>query len=281
MTKYIHTLACKDKPNIIKLVCDFVANYQGNILEMEQHVDQADSMFFLRLVWESSHNLEPTKLTQQFSEYMPVELINNNFHLLGKKTRVAILVSKLDHCLFDILMRHSNSEWDIEIPIVISNHNDLEDMCNQWQVPFLHLPIVKDKHSQEQQILNKLAELKIDTIVLARYMQILTSNFVSQYPNAIINIHHSFLPAFIGAKPYHQAHKQGVKMVGATSHYVTDNLDEGPIICQDTTPVNHTHSINDFIHMGKDVEKKVMTSALSAHFNHKIIVIGNKTIIFR
>lgn len=281
MPKYIHTLALKDRPNIIKQVCDFVSNYNGNILEMEQHVDQIDALFFLRLVWETELELQPEQLTNEFTKHMSGELIANKFRLFGEKMRVAVLVSKLDHCLFEVLMRYQNSEWPIEIPVVISNHPDLSHMCQQWQVPFLHIPITTNKAEQEQQILAKLSELEIETVVLARYMQILTPNFVAHYPNTIINIHHSFLPAFIGAKPYHQAHKQGVKMVGATSHYVTDELDKGPIICQDTTPVNHTHSVSDFVHMGKDVEKKVLVNALSAHFSHRIIVIGNKTVIFR
>lgn len=281
MNKFIQLLACKDQALIVKQVCEFIANHSGNILEMEQHVDQTDQMFFLRIVWETQNQYTGAELSERFSESISIEVIHSQFIMVGIKQRVAVLVSKMDHCLFEILMRYQNKEWDIEIPLVISNHPDLKTLCDRWQIPFLHLPILSDKTEQETQILTKLSELKIDTVVLARYMQILTTNFVNEYPNAIINIHHSFLPAFIGSKPYHKAHAQGVKMVGATSHYVTEDLDKGPIISQDTTAVNHTHSIADFIHMGKDVEKKVLIDALSAHFEHRIIVIGNKTIVFR
>ena len=279
--QYIQTLACQDRPNIIKEVCEFVAKFSGNILEMEQHVDQTEGLFFLRLVWETEKSLTPEGLTAEFAQHMPETLLANKFCPKQHKTRVAILVSKMDHCLFELLMRFHKGEWAIELPIVLSNHPDLEELCTKFNIPYKYLPINGNKPEQEQQILDILAELAIDTVILARYMQILTPNFIAHYPNAIINIHHSFLPAFIGAKPYHQAYQQGVKMVGATSHYVTDQLDKGPIICQDTTPVNHTHSVADFIHMGKDVEKQVLIKAVTAHFEHRIIVIDNKTIVFR
>ncbi len=281
MNKYIQTIACQDKPNLIKEICDFIASFHGNIIEMEQHVDKTEGLFFLRVSWETEVKLEPNNMEALFAKHLSTKLHSNNFKDASHKIQIAILVSKMDHCLLELLMRHQNSEWAIEIPMVISNHPDLKTICDRWQIPFTHVPANGDKAKQEQAILKILDKLKIEAIVLARYMQILTSNFVQNYPNRIINIHHSFLPAFIGAKPYHQAHKQGVKMVGATSHYVTDELDKGPIICQDTTPVNHSHEIEDFIHMGKDVEKRVLVDALTAHIEHKIIVINNKTIIFR
>lgn len=281
MNRYIINMACNDQPNLVKNTCQFISDRFGNIIEMEQHVDQTEAMFFLRVSWETKQQQSTQELLAAFKQHMQIDQISCAFYDMDEKIRMAIMVSKLDHCLFDIIMRHQNNEWPAIIPIVISNHSELGSICNKFKIPFAHLPINADKAKQEQQVLELLAQNKIELVVLARYMQILTSNFVNQYPNNIINIHHSFLPAFIGAKPYHQAHKQGVKMVGATSHYVTEELDKGPIIAQDITSVSHSHDVNDFIHMGKDVEKKVLALALKAHLDRRIIVFKNKTIVFR
>lgn len=281
MYNYILNLACYDQPNLILKVCEFITRNFGNIIEMEQHVDQTEEIFFLRVSWETAVNKTSSQLLLEFKQHMSISMISCDFYLKNKSIRMAILVSKLDHCLFEIIMRNQNKEWPATIPIVISNHPDLEDLCLKFQIPFKHMPICGDKADQEKEVIRTLKEHDIELVVLARYMQILSGNFVNSYPNSIINIHHSFLPAFIGAKPYHQAHKQGVKMVGATSHYVTEELDRGPIICQDITSVDHSHDIKDLILMGKDVEKKVLCSALKAHLERRIIIFKNKTVVFR
>ena len=281
MPNYVQIIACPDQPGIIKNICDFIGKYDGNIIELEQHIDEEESMFFLRCLWQSPEQLDPNAIELELKHKLAMPSIYSSTHVVSQHMNMAVLVSKMDHCLFEILMRHQNNEWPVNIPIVISNHPDLAEMCAKFNVPFRHIPINGDKQKQEQEIMQLIAKYKIDCIVLARYMQILSEDFVNAYPNAIINIHHSFLPAFIGAKPYHQAHKKGVKIVGATSHYVTAELDQGPIISQDIAKIDHTHSIANVVHLGKDIERKVLSEAIKAHIEHKIIVINNKTVVFR
>jgi len=200
---------------------------------------------------------------------------------LEDKTRIAIFVSKYDHCLNEILWRHKMGEFQVDIGLIVSNHPDLEPLANQYQIPFYHFPMNKEnKVEQEIKELKLLAEHKADTVILARYMQILSSNFVSAYPNKIINIHHSFLPAFIGSNPYKQAFRRGVKIIGATSHYVTEDLDEGPIISQDIIRISHKDTLKDLIRKGRDLERLVLARALHYHFEHRVLVIGRKTVIF-
>jgi formyltetrahydrofolate deformylase len=198
-----------------------------------------------------------------------------------QKPRMALFISKYDHCLYDILGRYSAGELNLEIPLIISNHEDLQSVAERFEIPFEYVPFTKEIKAQgEQQQLDLLAKYQIDFVVLARYMQIITPNLIAAYKNKIINIHHSFLPAFPGAKPYHSAFKRGVKIIGATSHYVTEELDEGPIIEQDITRVSHSHSIEDFIMKGRDLERMVLARAIKLHSERKTIVYNNKTVVF-
>lgn len=281
MPSFIQTVACNDQPNLIKQTCTFISSNQGNILEMEQYVDQAEGIFFLRVSWETNLAITSEQVLHHYKHHMQIDMLSCNCYLKQDKIRMAVLVSKNDHCLFDIIMRYHNHEWPAVIPCVISNHPDLGELCEKFSIPFKYIPINDDKLKQEKKVLATLHENNIELVVLARYMQILTGNFVNAYANNIINIHHSFLPAFVGAKPYHQAFEKGVKMIGATSHYVTEDLDQGPIIAQDIKMVNHSHTIGDLIHMGKDVEKKVLYHAIKAHLERKVLVFNNKTIVFR
>jgi formyltetrahydrofolate deformylase len=194
---------------------------------------------------------------------------------------MAVFVSKYNHCLYDILARYQAGDWHVEIPFIISNHQDLESVAKQFNIPYFHIPVTKDTKMQaEQKQLQLLKEFEVDFIVLARYMQIISPEMIQTYPNKIINIHHSFLPAFAGAKPYHAAYDRGVKIIGATSHYVTEELDAGPIIEQDITTVSHVHSVQDFILKGRDLEKIVLSKAITKHLDRKTIVYHNKTVIF-
>jgi len=198
-----------------------------------------------------------------------------------EKPKMALFVSKYDHCLYDILGRYASGELHVDIPIIISNHNDLKPIADAFNVPFKHIPVTKgNKAEAEAEQLALLKDHNIELIILARYMQILSANFVDQFPNKIINIHHSFLPAFPGAKPYHSAYERGVKIIGATSHYVTSDLDEGPIIEQEIVRVSHVHNVNDFILKGRDLEKIVLSRAIKHHIQRKVLVYNNKTVIF-
>ena len=195
--------------------------------------------------------------------------------------KIALFVSKHSHCFYDMLSRYQSGEWQVEIPVIISNHPNFEKAAKHISIPFFHIPITKEnKLSQEQKTLAILKDYNVDLIVLARYMQILSNNFIEQYENKIINIHHSFLPAFPGSRPYHSAYKRGVKIIGATSHYVTVDLDAGPIIAQDVEHVSHSDSINELIRKGSDIEKIVLARAIWKHINHKTLVYNNRTIIF-
>ena len=217
-----------------------------------------------------------------FSETL-VDTFNLKWRIYSadKKPRMALFVSKYDHCLYDILGRYNSGELFLEIPFILSNHIDLKPIADSFKIPFYHIPVTKDsKQIAEQKQLELLESHNIDFIVLARYMQIVSGMLIDKFPNKIINIHHSFLPAFVGAKPYHSAYKRGVKIIGATSHYITEELDAGPIIEQDVTHVSHSHSINDLISKGRDLEKIVLSNAIKLHANRKVMVFNNKTVIF-
>ena len=202
-------------------------------------------------------------------------------HFGDEKPRMALFVSKYNHCLYDLLIRYYSGELQVEIPFIVSNHNDLRYIADQFDIPFHHIPVSKQKKAEaEEEQLRLLKKHKVDFIVLARYMQIVTAKLIAEFPNKIINIHHSFLPAFAGAKPYHAAFNRGVKIIGATSHYVTEELDAGPIIEQDTTRVSHVHRVHDFIEKGRDLEKLVLSRAVHLHVNRKTMVYNNKTVIF-
>ena len=274
---------CKDQKGIIAAVTNFILKVEGNITYIDQHVDVDQNVFFMRLDCElmnESWNVESIKTNFQ-------ESIANDFDMSwqlynkDQKPKMALFVSKYEHCLFDILGRYSAGELPLEIPLIISNHEDLKPIADRFNIPFYHVPFTKDnKIEGEKQHIALLQQYDIDVIVLARYMQIITPQLISLYKNKIINIHHSFLPAFPGAKPYHSAFKRGVKIIGATSHYVTEELDEGPIIEQDITRVLHSHSIEDFIMKGKDLERIVLSRAIKLHAERKTMVYSNKTVIF-
>lgn len=277
-------MTCKDKPGIVAHITNFLSQNHGNIIELQQHVDREENIFCMRLEWDLSQFTVPASgLTDYFNKHIAplYENISWNIYFSNYRHRVAIFVSKLSHCLYDLLARYKSGELNIETPIIISNHKDLELDCQAFQLPFYYFPITpENKHKQEEAELKLLESHNVHLIILARYMQILSERFVNTYPNRIINIHHSFLPAFPGARPYHSAYQRGVKIIGATSHYVTTELDEGPIIEQDVIRVTHEDSIDDLIQKGKDLEKIVLSRAVKYHLQHRILVYNNKTVVF-
>lgn len=281
--KVIILINCKDQPNIIATVTSFVANNGGNIVYIDQHVDRVQDTFFMRLEGEfENSDFSIEKFKAQFKNTL-AEKFNMKWRIYKSvaKLKMAIFVSKYDHCLYDLLGRYNSGELGLEIPFIVSNHNDLKPIADNFKIPFYHIPVTKDtKAEAEEKQLQLLDEYNIDFIVLARYMQIVSEKLIDKYQSKIINIHHSFLPAFVGAKPYHSAYKRGVKIIGATSHYVTEELDAGPIIEQDVAHVSHDHSIQDLIAKGRDLEKIVLSSAVKLHAKRKVMVYNNKTIIF-
>ncbi|GLB53877.1 formyltetrahydrofolate deformylase [Neptunitalea chrysea] len=283
MHKILILIHCKDTSGIIATVTNYIYNSGGNIVYIDQHVDSENGIFFMRLesVFDSSdfnYDLFKTNFGTEIGDTYQMKW---KMYTSDYTPKMALFVSKYDHCLYDILSRYNAREWNVEIPLIISNHPDLEPVAHNFKIPYHHVPVTKDtKKEAEAKQIALLKEFNIDFIVLARYMQIVSEKIITLYPNKIINIHHSFLPAFVGAKPYHSAFKRGVKIIGATSHYVTEELDAGPIIEQDVTRVTHTHSIKDLIMKGKDLEKIVLSRAIKLHIERKTIVHDNKTIIF-
>ncbi|WP_299160886.1 formyltetrahydrofolate deformylase [uncultured Eudoraea sp.] len=274
---------CPDQSGIISAITGFIHNKGGNIVYLDQHVDEELSVFFMRLESEfSDKTIEFSKFKEEFETKLalPYEMIWS-IHPGNLKPRMAIFVSKYNHCLYDLLSRYKSGELDVEIPFILSNHADAKHIAEQFEIPFYFVPVTKEsKAAAEKEQLELLKSHKTDFIVLARYMQILSSKIIDHFPNKIINIHHSFLPAFAGAKPYHAAFERGVKIIGATSHYVTEALDAGPIIEQDVTMVSHSHRVKDFIAKGRDLEKIVLSRAVQLHVNRKTMVYNNKTVIF-
>ncbi|MGB5459994.1 MAG: formyltetrahydrofolate deformylase [Eudoraea sp.] len=274
---------CPDQSGIISAITGFIHNKGGNIVYLDQHVDEELSVFFMRLESEfSDKTIEFSKFKEEIETKLalPYEMIWS-IHPGNLKPRMAIFVSKYNHCLYDLLSRYKSGELDVEIPFILSNHADAKHIAEQFEIPFYFVPVTKEsKASAEKEQLELLKSHKTDFIVLARYMQILSSKIIDHFPNKIINIHHSFLPAFAGAKPYHAAFERGVKIIGATSHYVTEALDAGPIIEQDVTMVSHSHRVKDFIAKGRDLEKIVLSRAVQLHVNRKTMVYNNKTVIF-
>ncbi len=283
MRKTTLLINCPDKKGIIATVTNFIVAKKGNTVYIEQHIDRELGEFFMRL--ECEFDQDEKKLVQ-FKESFNAEVADHyNMHWemydIDQKPNMALFVSKYDHCLYDILGRFTSGELKINIPVIMSNHLDLKPIADAFNVPFEHIPVTKENKKQaEKQQLELLKVHKIDFVVLARYMQILSPDFVNQFPNKIINIHHSFLPAFPGAKPYHSAYERGVKIIGATSHYVTSDLDEGPIIEQEVVRVSHIHNVAHFILKGRDLEKIVLSRAIKYHIERKVLVYNNKTVIF-
>src|SRR5690554_2855210 len=251
---------CRDHKGIVVSVTEFIHKNNGNILYLDQHVDHKKNEFFMRVQWDLTDFAIPTEKISDYFSTLVGERYNMNYDLYfaDKPQRLAIFISHLPHCVYDILSRVSSQEWNVEIPLIISNHEKLRHVAEEFNIPFYHIPITKDnKIEQEQNILSLLAKHKIDLVILARYMQILSKSFIQSFPHQVINIHHSFLPAFPGAKPYHSAYERGVKLIGATSHYVTPELDGGPIIAQGVTEVTHKDTVDNMKRKGFDLEKIV------------------------
>ncbi len=273
---------CPDQKGLVSMITGFIAQYRGNIISLNEHVDSYDKTFFLRVVWDmEGFDIPEEELDVAFQPVGKKFHANWNILFTGRKLRIAVMVSKYEHCLQELLWRQRLSESAYEIPLIISNHPDLEDLAAYHRIPYHVFPITKEtKAEQEQAELKLLKENNIDAIVLARYMQVLTSTFVEHYPSRIINIHHSFLPAFMGGNPYKQAYERGVKIIGATSHYVTEDLDEGPIIEQDIIRISHRDSVDDLKRRGRDLERIVLAKAVNYHAEHRILVNGKKTVVF-
>ena len=276
-------LHCPDKPGILAEVTDFITVNKGNIIYLDQYVDHVENIFFMRIEWELKDFLVPQEKIEDYFRTLYGQKYEMDFRLYfsDEKPRMAIFVSKMSHCLFDMLARYTAGEWNVEIPLIISNHPDLQHVAERFGIPFYLFPITKEtKEEQERKEMELLAKHNITFIVLARYMQVISEQMINAYPNKIINIHHSFLPAFVGAKPYHAAFQRGVKIIGATSHYVTTELDAGPIIEQDVVRITHKDSIEDLVNKGKDLEKIVLSRAVQKHIERKILAYKNKTVIF-
>ncbi len=276
-------LHCPDKPGILAEVTDFITVNKGNIIYLDQYVDHVENIFFMRIEWELKDFLVPQEKIEDYFRTLYAQKYEMDFRLYFSdvKPRMAIFVSKMSHCLFDMLARYTAGEWNVEIPLIISNHPDLQHVAERFGIAFYLFPITKEtKEEQERKELELLAKHNITFIVLARYMQVISEQMINAYPNKIINIHHSFLPAFVGAKPYHAAFERGVKIIGATSHYVTTELDAGPIIEQDVVRITHKDSVEDLVNKGKDLEKIVLSRAVQKHIERKVLAYKNKTVIF-
>lgn len=274
---------CPDQAGIISAITGFINTNGGNILYLDQYVDRMNGIFYMRIEWDLDDFVIPKDKIADYFNTLYASRFDVTFSISFSKSiqRMAIFVSKMSHCLYDLLARYTAGEWDVEIPLIISNHPDLSNIGKQFNIPFEVIPITKEtKAEQEAKEFELLDKYGIDFIVLARYMQVLSEDFINRYPNRIINIHHSFLPAFVGAKPYLQAFERGVKLIGATSHYVTAELDAGPIIEQDITRITHKDTVEDLAHKGRDLEKIVLSRAVEKHIQRKILAYKNKTIIF-
>ena len=275
-------ISCPDRKGLVATVSDFVFRHNGNIVHTDEHTDTELGRFLMRVEWAnegfdlSQQDFAPafTPIAERFE--MQWRVAPSNDH-----PRMAIFVSKYDHCLADLLYRQQSGELACEIPLIISNHADCQKLADFYRIPYVVIPVTKEtKQQAEAEQLRLLREHKIELIVLARYMQVLSTEFIRQYPNRIINIHHSFLPAFVGAKPYHQAFERGVKLIGATSHYVTEVLDDGPIIEQDVARISHRDALDDLLQKGRDLEKVVLSRGVRWHLENRVLLYGNKTVVF-
>jgi formyltetrahydrofolate deformylase len=275
-------IACRDAKGLVAGITDLLYANGANLLDADQHSDAADGTFFMRVAFDlTGFGLARDEIGPKVEELLTPHGPQVQVRFSDQKKRLAILVSKTDHCLYDLLLRHQGGQLTCEIPAVISNHTKLQRVAEHFDVPFLHLPITPEtKPQQEAHLLAALEEHRVDLVVLARYMQILSPTVVDRYAGRIINIHHSFLPAFKGARPYHQAHARGVKVIGATGHYVTAELDQGPIICQDVVHVSHRDTVKDLVHKGQDLEEVVLARAVRWHVEDRVLIQGNRTVVF-
>lgn len=275
-------LSCADSKGLVAKISDFIFRHNGNIVHADQHTSKAEKRFFMRVEWElNGFALGREEIAAAFLPLVKQYKMKWDLHFNDYAPRMAIFVSRHMHCLHDLLLRRHMDELAAEVVAVISNHEDGRELVEQFGLQYFHFPITeKNKRKQEKKALELLREMKIDLVVLARYMQILSGDFLKYYPNKIINIHHSFLPAFAGRNPYQQAYDRGVKIIGATGHYVTEQLDEGPIIAQDVVKISHRDAVSDIQRKSKDLERIVLARALRLHLDHRILVYGSKTIVF-
>jgi formyltetrahydrofolate deformylase len=280
-------VSCPDAKGEVASIADFVYRHGGNILHADEHADEESGLFLMRVEFDPKDfdiNLADKDLADFARHFSPIaDKFHMNWRLAqsSRRQRMIIFVSKYDHCLVDLLYRHQSGELACDIPLIISNHPDNQPLADFYKIPYQVLEITKENKGQaEEQIQLLVDQHKADFMVLARYMQILSNEFVNRYPQRIINIHHSFLPAFVGARPYHQAFERGVKLIGATSHYVTEILDDGPIIEQDVVRVSHRDTVEDLIRKGRDLEKVVLSRAVRWHVENRVLVYGNKTVVF-
>jgi formyltetrahydrofolate deformylase len=275
-------ITCPDQKGIVAAIADFLYRQNANILHADQHQDAENNLFLMRVEWDlSGAAIGAEEFGKHFSPIADRFAMQWQLKLSQKRTRMAIMVSQYDHCLADLLHRHQGGELTCDIPLIISNHRDTERLADFYGIPFHHIEVTKDNKAEaEARQFALFDQYDIDLIVLARYMQILSPDFVKRYPQRIINIHHSFLPAFIGARPYHRAYERGVKLIGATSHYVTEVLDEGPIIEQDIARISHRDQVEDLIQKGRDLERIVLSRAVRWHIENRILPYANKTVIF-
>ena len=275
---------CPDKPGILAAVTEFINQHQGNILYLDQYVNREEKVFFMRVEWDlSSFQIPKDKIEEYFRTLLGLRFdMNFSLSFSEVRPRMAIFVSKMSHCLYDLLARYAAGEWKVDIPVIISNHPDMEHVAKRFDIKYHYLPVnAANKAEQEARELELLKAHKITFCVLARYMQILSPEFIDSFSGRIINIHHSFLPAFAGARPYHAAHERGVKIIGATSHYVTSELDAGPIIEQKVAQISHKDTVEELIRKGRDLEKIVLSHAVDKHIDRKILTYKNRTIVFQ
>lgn len=275
-------VSCPDQPGIVAALAQLLYGHGANILDADQHTDPEAGMFFQRIRFDLGNlRVDRSTLERDIAQVAGRFAMDWRLAYEGTRKRMALFVSKYDHCLYDLILRHRAGELDCELPLVISNHPDLGPVVESFGIEFHVMPITSaNKRAQEDRELELLASRGIDLVVLARYMQVLTGEFIAHYPARVINIHHSFLPAFIGRKPYHQAHARGVKLIGATAHYATEDLDEGPIIAQDVIRCSHRDSVTELIRKGRDVEKLALAHAVRCHLQDRILVYGHKTVVF-
>lgn len=274
-------ISCPDRPGLVAKFASFLFSHGGNIIHADSHSDFESGLFLTRLEWQlSGFELDRAQIADVFGALAKPLGASWQLHFSDKKPRLSVWVSKQEHCLYDLLLRHKAGELPVEIPLIVSNHATLEPVAKQFGLAFAHLPITPEtKEQREQEALALLKTHRVDLVVLAKYMQILSPRFLRAFPQ-VINIHHSFLPAFAGANPYGRAHERGVKVIGATAHYVTDDLDEGPIIEQDVIRVSHRDTVADLVREGKDIERVVLARAVRLHVARRVLVYGNRTAVF-
>ena len=281
-TSVIALLHGPDQPGLVAKTAGWIHQRGGNVLHADQHLDRDENIFFQRVEWQPSADRELGEEMNSFRNLVVDELgMQLRLARSDQRPRVALMVTKEDHCFHDLALRNRAGELDTELVGVLSNHDTLSGVAESYGLPFVHIPVTKEtKKDAEARQLEWLSEHKVDLLILARYMQVLSPEFLDKVGCPVINIHHSFLPSFAGAKPYHQAHKRGVKLIGATAHYVTQDLDEGPIIEQDVARVSHRHGTKELIERGRDLEKLVLAAAVRRHLQHRVLVYGNKTVVF-